>query len=76
LRSLHGLGSAVFEIVVPFKGDAFRVVYAVAAPMKSGWSMRPEKESTQGIKRPQREIELIKDGFKRLKKILRRKPKS
>jgi len=26
---MQGLGSGVFEIALPFKGDAFRVVYAV-----------------------------------------------
>ncbi|MGH9659696.1 MAG: type II toxin-antitoxin system RelE/ParE family toxin [Bryobacteraceae bacterium] len=28
-KPMHGLGSGVFEIAVAFKGDAFRVVYAV-----------------------------------------------
>ena len=26
---MHGMGSGVFEIALAFKGDAFRVVYAV-----------------------------------------------
>jgi phage-related protein len=26
---MHGMGSGVFEIVLPFRGNAFRVVYAV-----------------------------------------------
>src|SRR5271165_5157765 len=28
-KPMRGLGSGVFEIALPFKGDAFRVVYAV-----------------------------------------------
>jgi phage-related protein len=28
-KSMHGMGSGVFEIALPFRGDAFRVVYAV-----------------------------------------------
>lgn len=28
-KPLHGLESGVFEIALPFKGDAFRVIYAV-----------------------------------------------
>jgi phage-related protein len=28
-KPMHGLGSGVFEIAQPFRGDAFRVVYAV-----------------------------------------------
>jgi len=27
-KPLRGMGSGVFEIALPFKGDAFRVVYA------------------------------------------------
>ena len=26
---MHGMGAAVFEIALPFRGDAFRVVYAL-----------------------------------------------
>ncbi len=28
-KPMHGIGSGVFEIALPFKGDAFRLVYAV-----------------------------------------------
>lgn len=28
-KPLHGLGSGVFEIALPFRGNAYRVVYAV-----------------------------------------------
>src|SRR5438067_9780866 len=28
-KPMHGMGSGVFEIALPLKGDAFRVVYAV-----------------------------------------------
>ena len=28
-KPMHGMGSGVFEIALAFKGDAFRVVYAV-----------------------------------------------
>src|SRR5690348_7194123 len=28
-KPMQGLGSGVFEIALPFKGDAYRVVYAV-----------------------------------------------
>jgi phage-related protein len=35
-RPMLGLGSGVFEIALPFRGDAFRVVYAVLLATKSG----------------------------------------
>ncbi len=28
-KPMHGLGSGVFEVVLAFRGDAFRMVYAV-----------------------------------------------
>jgi phage-related protein len=65
------LGSGVFEIALRFKGDAFRVVYAVQISEEL-WVLHAfQKKSTQGIKTPRREIELIKDRLKRLKEMLR-----
>src|ERR1700674_3848958 len=28
-KPMHGMGTGVFEIALPFRGDAYRVVYAV-----------------------------------------------
>jgi len=68
---MHGLGSGVFEIALPFKGNAFRVVYAVQLADEIWVVHAFQKKSTQGIKTPQSEIELIKDRLKRLKEMLR-----
>jgi len=70
-KPMHGLGSGVFEIALPFKGDAFRVVYAVQIADEIWVVHAFQKKSTQGLKTPQREIELIKDRLKRLKEMLR-----
>ncbi|HTQ61916.1 MAG TPA: type II toxin-antitoxin system RelE/ParE family toxin [Candidatus Solibacter sp.] len=70
-KPLHGLSSGVFEIALALKGDAFRVVYAVQCG-EDLWVVHAfQKKSTQGIKTPQREIELIKDRLKRLKEFVR-----
>ena len=70
-KPMHGLGSSVFEIALPSKGDAFRVVYAVQLG-DDIWVVHAfQKKSTQGIKTPKREIDLIKDRLKRLKEMLR-----
>ena len=70
-RPMHGLGSGVFEIALPFRGDAFRVVYAVQLA-EEVWVVHAfQKKSTQGIKTPHRDIDLIKDRLKRLKEMLR-----
>jgi phage-related protein len=70
-KPVHGLGSGVFEIALPFKGDAFRVIYAVQLADEIWVVHAFEKKSTQGIKTPKREIDLIKDRLKRLKEMLR-----
>ena len=67
----HGLESGVFEIALPFRGDAFRLVYAVQLSDEIWVVHAFQKKSTKGIKTPKREIDLIKDRLKRLKEMLR-----
>jgi phage-related protein len=35
-KPMHGLGSGVFELALPHRGDAFRVVYAVQLAYEVG----------------------------------------
>jgi phage-related protein len=70
-KPMIGLGSGVFEIALRFRGDAFRVVYAVQISEEIWVVHGFQKKSTQGIRTPQREIDLIKDRLKRLKEMLR-----
>ena len=70
-KPMQGMGSGVFEIALPFEGDAFRVVYAVQLA-DDIWVVHAfQKKSTQGVKTPKHEIDLIKDSLKRLKEMLR-----
>jgi phage-related protein len=70
-KPMKGLDGGVYEIALPHRGDAFRAVYAV----KLGddiWVVHAfQKKSTQGIRTPQREIDVIRERIKRLKE---RKP--
>ena len=68
---MKGLGSGVFEIALPYRGNAFRVVYAVQLGADLWVVHTFQKKSTQGIKTPKHEIDLIKDRLKRLKEILK-----
>ena len=69
-KPMRGLGSGVFEIALPFRGDAYRVVYAVQLA-DAVWVVHAfQKKSTQRIKTPKREIDLIKDRLTRLKEML------
>ena len=70
-KPMKGLGSGVFEVALPYRGDAFRVVYAVQLGDELWVVHAFQKKSTQGIKTPKHEIDLIKDRLKRLKEMLR-----
>src|SRR6266576_1782417 len=70
-KPLHGMGSGVFEIALPFRGDAFRMIYTVQLA-DDIWVVHAfQKKSTHGIKTPKHEVNLIKDRLKRLKEMLR-----
>jgi phage-related protein len=69
-KPMRGLGSGVFEIALPFKGDAFRVFYALQLAEEIWVVHAFPKKSTRGIKTPKHEIDLIRDRLKRLKEIL------
>ena len=69
-KPLQGLGAGVFEIALPHRGNAFRVVYAVQLG-DDLWVVHAfQKKSTQGIKTPKYEIDLIQDRLKKLKEVL------
>jgi phage-related protein len=70
-KPMHGMGPGVFEIALPHRGDAFRVVYALQFGEEIWVVDAFQKKSTQGIKTPKREIDLIKERLKRLKEMLR-----
>jgi phage-related protein len=70
-KPLRGLGTGVFEIALPYRSDAFRVIYA-AQLGEDIWVVHAfQKKSTQGIKTPKREVDLIRDRLKRLREMLR-----
>jgi phage-related protein len=65
------MGSGVFELALRFRGDAYRVVYAVQL-REELWILHAfQKKSQRGIKTPEHEVELVRERLKRLKEILR-----
>lgn len=70
VKPLQGLGSGVLEIAVPFRGDAFRVVYAVQLAHDIWVVHAFQKKSTTGSKTPPREIEVVRNRMKQLKEML------
>ena len=69
-KPMQGLGTGVYEIAVPFRGDAFRVIYAVRIGADLWVIHAFEKKSKQGIKTPKHEIDLIGDRLRRLREML------
>ncbi len=69
-RPMKGLGSGVFELALPLRGNAFRVVYAVQLADEV-WVLHAfQKKSAHGIKTPKHEVDLVRDRLKRLKEML------
>lgn len=70
-KPLKGFGSGILEIALPYKGDAYRTVYAVQLG-DDLWVIHAfKKKSTQGIKTPKKELDVIEERIKQLKKELR-----
>jgi phage-related protein len=69
-KPMRGLGAGVMEIALPYRGDAYRVIYAVQIG-DDLWVVHAfQKKSNKGIATPQKEVELIQSRLKRLKEML------
>lgn len=70
-KPMHGMGPGVLEIALPFKGDAFRVIYAVQLG-DDVWVLHAfQKKSNSGARTPMREIDVTRSRLKHLKEMLR-----
>jgi len=69
-KPLTSLGSGVLELALAFRGDAFRVVYAVQLGADVWVIHAFQKKSKTGIKTPKHEIDLIHARLRRLKEIV------
>lgn len=69
-KPMKGVEGGIYEIALPYRGDAYRAVYAVKLGDEL-WVLHAfQKKSTQGIKTPQREIEVVRERLKRLKELM------
>lgn len=71
VKPLKGFEGGIMEIVLRHRGDAFRVVYAVQIGEEIWVIHAFQKKSTQGIKTPKHEIDLVHDRLKRLKELIK-----
>ena len=66
-KPLKGFGSGVFEIALPWRTDAWRVIYAVQIGDLI-WVLHAfQKKSTSGISTSKRDLELIKSRLRNVK---------
>ena len=69
-KPMKGLGSGVFEVALKYRTDAYRTVYALQLG-GDVWVVHAfQKKAKQGIKTPKKDIDLIRERLKRLKKEL------
>lgn len=70
-KPLKGLDSGILEVVLPARGDTYRVVYATRIDSDL-WVLHAfQKKSKSGIKTPKQEIDVVRSRIKRLKEMLR-----
>jgi phage-related protein len=69
-KPLTGLGFGVMELALRYRGDAFRVVYALRIGSDIWVIHAFQKKSKTGIKTPKLEIDLVRERLKRLKERL------
>jgi phage-related protein len=70
-KPMRGYGSGVLELALHYRGDAFRVVYALHFGADVWVVHAFQKKSKSGIKTPKRETDLIRERLKRLKEVVR-----
>lgn len=70
-KPFKGVDGGVFEIAFPYRGDAFRTIYAVKIG-EDIWVIHAfQKKSKSGIKTPQMDVNLISERLKSLKEALK-----
>jgi phage-related protein len=70
-KPFKGVEGGVFEIALPFRGNAYRVVYAVQIGADVWVVDAFQKKSKIGIKTPRADVERIRERLKRLQEALR-----
>ena len=71
-KPMKGFGSGVFEVALKYRTDAYRTIYALQLGERI-WVLHAfQKKAKQGVKTPKKEIDLIGERLKRLKKELKK----
>lgn len=71
-KPLHGLDGGVYEIPCRYRGDSWRLVYALKIG-ESLWIVHAfQKKSKTGIATPKSEIETIRQRISRIRQTMRK----
>lgn len=70
-KPFKGVGSGVFEIAIPFDGDAYRTVLAVQLGEKIYVLHAFQKKSKKGIATPKHDVDLVKQRYKDAKELVK-----
>lgn len=70
-KPMKGFDAGIFEVALPYRGDAFRAVYAVKIGIDLWVVHAFQKKSVQGIKTARPDLDVIRERVKRLKEQLR-----
>jgi phage-related protein len=70
-KPFRGIDGGGFEIAGRYRGDAFRVIYAVKIDSDIWVIHAFQKKSKTGIKTPQTDIDLINERLRQLKEALK-----
>lgn len=69
-KPFKGFGSGVFEVAFAYRGNAYRVIYAVQLGADIWVIHAFEKKSRTGIKTPREDIEVVRVRLRRLREVL------
>ena len=68
-KPLKGFDGGVYELALPYRGNAWRTVYALKID-NDIWVIHTfQKKSTSGIKTPKVDIDLIEHRIKQLRRV-------
>jgi phage-related protein len=70
-KPFKGVDGGVFEIALRYRGNAYRIIYAVQIGADVWVVDAFQKKSKTGIKTPQADVDRIRERLKRLKEALR-----
>ena len=69
-KPFKGFGSGVFEVAFAYRGEAYRVIYAVQVGADVWVVHAFHKKSKTGIKTPREEVEVVRVRLRRLREMV------